>query len=163
MPEVIVDTFPLQYLHQLGLLDLLPFFYGGIIVPEAVVREIAVGRSLGVFLPDLAAFPWIEVRQIAGIAVLPLVSDLGAGETEVLALALESERPLVVLDDFLARRLAQRHGLAMTGTLGLLLKGKQVGRIDRMEPLLDRLEELRFRLDPETRASVLRQASEKSP
>jgi uncharacterized protein len=92
--------------------------------------------------------------------VLPLVSDLGAGEREVLALALEADQPLVVLDDALARRVARRLDLALTGTLGLLLKAKQAGRIDRLKPLLDRLEALNFRLDADTRLSVLRLASE---
>jgi len=160
MPEVIVDTSPLQYLHQLGLLDLLPDLYGEILIPESVVREIAAGRALGVALPELNTLPWIKVRRVAGLAVLPLVSDLGAGEREVLALALEADQPLVVLDDALARRVAGRLDLALTGTLGLLLKAKQAGRIARLEPLLDRLEALNFRLDPDTRLSVLRLAGE---
>jgi len=160
MPEVIVDTSPLQYLHQLGLLDLLPDFYGEILIPESVIREIAAGRALGVALPELNTLPWIKVRRVAGLAVLPLVSDLGAGEREVLALALEADQPLVVLDDALARRVAGRLDLALTGTLGLLLKAKQAGRIARLEPLLDRLEALNFRLDPDTRLSVLRLAGE---
>jgi uncharacterized protein len=160
MPEVIVDTSPLQYLHQLGLLDLLPDLYGEILIPASVVREIAAGRALGVALPELDTLPWIKVRRVEGLAVLPLVSDLGAGEREVLALALEADNPLVVLDDALARRVARRLDLAMTGTLGLLLKAKQAGRITRLEPFLDRLEALHFRLDRETRLSVLRLAGE---
>ena len=160
MPEVIVDTSPLQYLHQLGLLDLLPDLYGEIQIPESVVREIAAGRALGVALPELTTLPWIKIRRVVGLAVLPLVSDLGAGEREVLALALEADHPLVVLDDALARRVARRLDLALTGTLGLLLKAKQAGRIARLEPLLERLEALNFRLDPYTRLSVLRLAGE---
>jgi uncharacterized protein len=57
MPEVIVDTSPLQYLHQLGLLDLLPYFYEEILIPESVVQEIAAGRALGVALPELIPIP----------------------------------------------------------------------------------------------------------
>jgi len=160
MPEVIVDTSPLQYLHQLGHLDLLPFFYGNVLIPEAVVREIATGRAQGISLPDLAGLSWIQVRRVVGQSVLPLVSDLGAGEREVLALALEAKQPLVVLDDRLARRQAQRFNFSMTGTLGLLLKGKRSGQIDQLEPLLDRLATLNFRLDAATRASVLSLAGE---
>lgn len=98
--------------------------------------------------------------EVTNAALLPLVPDLGAGEREVLALALERSNPLVILDDGLARRFAQRLEIALTGTLGLLLKAKQVGRVERIEPLLDRLEALNFRLDPETRAHVLRVAGE---
>lgn len=132
-------------------------------MPEAVVREIAVGRTRGVDLPNLDVLPWVIVRRVEGRAILPLVSDLGAGEREVLALALERTHPLVILDDFLARRVAQRLELTMTGTLGLLLKGKQSGRIDRLEPLLNQLEDLRFRLDTATRALVLKLAGEGVP
>lgn len=160
MPEVFVDTSPLQYLHQLDLLDLLPSLYGEVSVPESVVREIVAGRAREVALPELKALPWVNVRRAASLAVLPLVADLGAGEKEVLALALESADSLVILDDFLARRVAQELGLKLTGTLGLLLKGKQLGRIDRVKPLLERLEALEFRLDVETRGSVLRLAGE---
>lgn len=160
MPEVIVDTSPLQYLYQLDLLDLLPESYGQVVIPESVAREIAAGHALGVALPDLRTLPWIKVRRVTSLAVLPLVFDLGAGETEVLALALESQGSLVVLDDALARRVAQRLALRLTGTLGVLLKGKQAGRIKELAPLLNQLERLHFHLDAQTRESVLKLADE---
>jgi predicted nucleic acid-binding protein len=39
MPEVIADTSPIQYLYQIGLLDMLNVLYGKIIIPEAVAEE----------------------------------------------------------------------------------------------------------------------------
>ena len=92
--------------------------------------------------------------------MLPLAAGLGIGEREVLALALESEDALVILDDSLARRFAQRLRLSSTGTLGLLLKAKQAGRVESIEPHIARLELLGFRLDASTRANVLRLAGE---
>ena len=53
MPEVICNTSPLQYLHQLEELRLLPALVGKVIVPPAVVAELTVGRELGVSLPEL--------------------------------------------------------------------------------------------------------------
>lgn len=160
MREVISNTSPLQYLYQLDLLDLLPALYGEIVVPYGVIKEIAAGRARSVSLPDPESIPWIRVREVATAALLPLIPDLGAGEREVLALALEGSDALVILDDALARRFAKRLEIALTGTLGLLLKAKQIGRVERIEPLLDQLEALNFRLDPETRAHVLRMARE---
>lgn len=61
-----------------------------ITVPKAVIRELELGRMLGVNLPEVEALDWLSVRQPASISTLPLVTDLGAGETEVLALALET-------------------------------------------------------------------------
>jgi len=56
LAEVIVNTSPLQYLYQVGQLDLFPKLFGRIIVPTAVMTELAEGRRLGVALPDPNAF-----------------------------------------------------------------------------------------------------------
>ena len=160
MPELICNTSPLQYLHQIGQLDLLPRLVNLLIVPTAVAAELAEGRRLGVDLPDPEALPWIIVREPRSQAVLPLMTDLGRGETAVLALALESGDAIVALDDALARRHAERLGLRLTGTLGLLLDAKRGGHIDAVMPLLDALQTLGFRLSATTRQAVLHLADE---
>ena len=91
---------------------------------------------------------------------MPLVTNLGAGEAEALMLALELREAVVVLDDALARRVAETLGLNVTGTLGLLLDAKRAGLITAVGPLLDQLEALRFRLAPHTRTAVLKLAGE---
>ena len=48
----------------------------------------------------------------------------------------------------------------MTGTLGILLDAKRAGLIDAVAPLLDALQQLRFRLSSSTRADVLKLAGE---
>lgn len=90
MPEVICNTSPLQYLHQLDLLHVLQALTEHIIILPAVVKELAVGRTQGVNLPDPTALEWVTVRQPASAPALPLVTDRGPGETEVLAPALET-------------------------------------------------------------------------
>jgi len=45
MPEVISNSSPIQYLHQIEQLDLLPGFYGAVTVPEAVADELAKGTA----------------------------------------------------------------------------------------------------------------------
>ena len=47
----IADTSPIQYLFQTGLLDLLPALYGEVILPEAVVSELASVLRLAGELP----------------------------------------------------------------------------------------------------------------
>jgi len=103
MPEVFCNTSPIQYLHQLDLLGLVHAFYGTVVVPEAVAREVEAGRIRGMKLPDLTTLPWLSVRQVPGQAVL-VPSDLDRGEWEVLALAVESQGSLAIRDDALARR-----------------------------------------------------------
>ncbi len=160
MREVISNTSPLQYLFQAELLNLLPALYGTIVVPSGVVEELAEGRARGVALPDPTTLPWVRVHRTTDTALLRIVADLDRGEREVLAIAKQTADPLAILDDGLARRYARLLGIPFTGTLGVLLKAKAAGHLVRVSPVLDRLDSLRFRLDAETRASVLRLANE---
>ncbi len=89
-----------------------------------------------------------------------MVTDLGPGEAEVLALGLESRDSIVVLDDALARRVAVRLGLRLTGTLGILLDGKRIGIVPAVGPALEKLQALGFRLAGHTRAAVMALAGE---
>jgi predicted nucleic acid-binding protein len=160
LPKAICDTSPLQYLHQLELLHVLPALTEDVIVPPAVVDELATGRALGINLPDVGELGWISVRHPISAAASPLVTDLGPGETEVLMLALELPDTVAVLDDALARRVAHTLNLKLTGTLGILIDAKRMGIISSVEPWLNRLQALRFHLAQHTRVAVLRLAGE---
>lgn len=160
MPDVICDTSPVQYLYQLGLLHILPALAERVIVPPAVVAELEIGRALGVSLPDLATLNWVLVRRPTSEPALALINDLGPGETQVLMLALESRKAVAVLDDALARHVAETLELLYTGTLGLLIDAKRAGLVEAVAPLLDQLQALRFRLAPHTQAAVLKLAGE---
>ncbi len=159
MPEVFCNTSPLQYLHQLGLLHLLREFYGRVTVPEAVAREVDAGLALGVTLPDVKTIEWITVRDVPSPPLFP-PGDLDRGEWEVLALAAQTPGSLVVIDDGLARRYARLHRIKFTGTLGVLLKAKQRGRILALQPIVAELEKLGFHLDAATRQAVTKLAGE---
>jgi len=160
VPEVICDVSPIQYLHQAGLLDLLRLRYGAITIPTAVAAELRAGTLRGVDLPAFEALDWMKTRQPAGRLLLPIVADLGAGEREVLALGTETPDSLVIPDDGLARQYARMLNLRLTGTLGVLLKAKEMGLLPAIAPVLERLQHLGFRMDPETRQAVLRLAGE---
>lgn len=160
MPEIICNTSPLQYLHQLGLLHLLPDLVGRVVVPSAVAGELSAGRAQGVDLPVPEKLEWITINTPRSAPAIPLVVDLGAGETEALALALESGNAEVLLDDALARRVAAMLGLTFRGTLGLLLDAKKARLVTEVRPLMDRLKSLGFRLSRNTERSVLELANE---
>jgi uncharacterized protein len=157
----VCNTSPLQYLHQTGLLTLLPALYGRLFVPPAVAAEIDAGRARGVDLPVLPGLPWLSVQPLQATALLPAVTDLGAGEREVLALSTEIHGALAILDDGLARRYAGLLGVPFTGTVGLLIRAKKEGLLPAVRPVLEQLVSLRFRLDPATRAGILRLVEEK--
>lgn len=160
MPEVISDTTPLQYLHQTGLLGTLQRLYGQIVVPEAVCRELAVGRQRGIDVPDPDEIAWMSVRRPK--RALADIGDtrLGEGESQTLALGTESRIALLLLDDKAARRCARLIGLAYTGTLGILVKARKAGFVGALLPIVNQLRGIGFHMDPHIRSAILRMAGE---
>jgi uncharacterized protein len=158
MRKVIVNTSPLQYLHQLGHLEVLQHLYGKIIAPSSVIGELMRGAEQGIDVPHCENYAWILKQAVRTRAYLPLVPRLGAGEKEAIALALEEQEAgnnvLVILDDGLARRFAAHAGLAITGTLGILLKARERGHIKAIMPLVERLAQFGFRCDATTREHI---------
>lgn len=160
MADIIVNTSPLQYLHQTGQLDLLQKLFGRIIVPGAVAAELAAGRRLGVSLPEPETLAWIDLRNPTSPVGGLLSWDLGAGEAAVLSLALEQSGSWVVLDDKLARQAAVHLNLPLLGTAGILLRAKKAGHLRLIQPVLNRLSDLGFRLTPATARNILHLAGE---
>jgi uncharacterized protein len=70
LPEVICNTSPLQYLHQLRLLHLLPALAGTVIIPSAVAEELVAGKRLGIDVPEVDKLEWLTIRQPMSAAVL---------------------------------------------------------------------------------------------
>ncbi|MGC9504594.1 DUF3368 domain-containing protein [Baaleninema sp.] len=155
MPNVITNTSAIQYLYQTQLLDLLPTLYDRVTIPQAVADELSEGRKLGVSLPNISDLPWVNFATPHNLSVLPEFPSLGLGEREVIALAMETPDALVVLDDNLARKVAKQIGIQLTGTLGILLKAKQMGDLQTVRPVVDRLEELGFRVSTSMRSRIL--------
>ncbi len=161
MPKtVICDTSVIFYLHRLRRLSLLRELYENIVVPQTVASELRQGLDEGEDVPDLAEYPWIQIRHIRIPKVIGLMTDLGPGEAGVLALALDHRDVLVVLDDLLARRIAKLQGLRLTGTAGILLKAKQQGYLKSFAPLIEQLKKLGFRLSNQMQQDILKLAGE---
>ena len=103
MPDIVCDTSAIQYLYQLELQHILPGLADRVLVPPSVVDEIEVGRAVGVPLPDLGDLEWVTVQRPASVAAIPLLTDLGPGEAEVLMLTVEQSNVVAVLDDAFRR------------------------------------------------------------
>lgn len=136
MPAVICNTSPLQYLYQSDGLELLAELFGQVQVPEAVAVELNEGRRRNVHLPDPTALPWLTIRSVRDRTLMPLVTNMGDGEMEVLALGLETPDALLILDDRRARRHALALGLKFSGTLGIMLLAKERGVLEAVKPVM---------------------------
>jgi predicted nucleic acid-binding protein len=141
VPEIISNTSPLLYLHRVGSLEWLPKLFSGVCTSTAVSQELHEGRRKGHDVPDLQALSWLEIIDPQTIPSEWLALDLGAGELSVLALALENPDRYVLLDDGLARRVAQAAGLTVWGTLKVLLEAQSQGLTGDIESYLDKLQE----------------------
>lgn len=122
-------------------MPLLQQLYGRIIVPQAVIGELQAGQQEGYDVPDCDAYSWMRIKTVALPSVLKLITNLGPGEAEALALALTQPADLVILDDSLARQVAASQHIHYTGTLGILIQAKQRGLIDAVMPLVDAIQQ----------------------
>ena len=160
MPEAITNTSPLLYLHRIGTVNWLRELFSTIVVPSAVVRELQGGRERGYDVPDPADHAWLQIAVPAAVPSEWLALDLGPGELAVLALGLEDRRRIVLLDDGLARRIAQAARLQVWGTLTVLLESKRRGLTDAIAPHLRRLEVAGMWISGSLRERVLALADE---
>lgn len=135
----IVDASPLILLGKIARLDLLRVGGPEVVVPGAVLEEVGGHEPDEAAAQEIVLASWIRVAPSAPIPSSIQAWDLGAGETAVLALALDDRDCEVILDDRDAKRCAQTLGISMRGTLGLVLLAKQLGEVPAARPLVDQL------------------------
>lgn len=137
---VVSNTSPLTNLAAIGQFHLLETLYAQIWIPEAVVSEL---NANGVQWPgsrQTRQAPWIRRQRVTNRAlVTTLQGDLDQGEAEAIALALELQADLLLIDEKEGRRTAQRLGLRVTGVVGLLVEAKAQAKLNQIRPLLDSL------------------------
>ena len=116
MPRVIIaDANCLILLEKIGALHLLHQLYGQLLMTDTVAAE------YGLSLPT-----WVVVQAVQNarqVQVLALTLD--PGEVSAIALALKQPECLLIIDEQRARGVAQQLGLAITGSLGVLLEAKK--------------------------------------
>lgn len=126
---VVADTSPISYLALIGQADLLRTLFGEVQVPPAVLSELShpgappeVQRLLHP-LPD-----WI--RETAVPDTLAGLENLDPGERQALQLACALGADLVLIDESRGRMAAEKLGLAVVGTIGILERAASKGLLD---------------------------------
>jgi len=156
---VVNNNTPLVALWTLGRLDLLRDLFGTVLVPEAVHREF-VATEREDRRAALRQAPWVEVRPLTYPRRVLTYTGLDRGEVEVLALAEETDARLVLLDERKARRFARRLGRSLTGTVGILLLAKEVGRVESVAESLQALRAAGLHLAPALVRQAMQMAGE---
>ena len=106
------------------------------------------------------------VDEMVGALEVPMVGgvDDAQGELDSVAELLDSDRVTLRVERDVLQcapgTVEQLDALRLASFLGLLIDGKRSGLIPTVEPLLDELHDLGFRLSSSTRAAVLQFARE---
>jgi predicted nucleic acid-binding protein len=133
---IIADTSCLIALTNIELLDILKKMCSTVVVTPEIAGE------YGEPLPD-----WIKIEAVKNTPILETIQhDLDRGESSAIALAMETEDALLILDEKKARSYAKRHNLTHTGTIGLLLDAYQEHLLEDIETIIDKLHNIGFRM-----------------
>jgi predicted nucleic acid-binding protein len=154
---VVADTSPLNYLIQIDSDPLLPRLYESIVIPSAVMGELADARAPLAVRQWLAHVPpWLEVKLLSAPPE-PALAYLGPGEREAIQLCEELKADLLLIDERDGRLEARQRGLLTTGTLGVLLAAGELGLIAPGKAYRRLVEETSFRVSAALEATFLEQ------
>jgi predicted nucleic acid-binding protein len=160
MPKIVSNTTPIISLLKIGKLQILKDLYETIFIPQEVYNEIEVGKDKK-FYTNLSKIEWIKIEKIQNSKSLSYFLDLDKGEAEAIVLAAEIEADLIIMDEALGRFHAKHAGLKVTGTIGILLKAKQLGLVPELKPLLLELRYKAVWLSDNFMQEILKLANEK--
>lgn len=132
--KVVSDTSCITTLLKAGRLELAEALFRALQVPTGVWEELSAYHL---------QIPSFVQRADTGGRPPPTsgLDELGRGEAEAIALALQVSADLLLTDDQEAARAARQRGLKVIGTVGLILLAKRRGMISSVRQILDLLEE----------------------
>ena len=142
---VISDTTPIVSLIKISRIDLLEKLFGEVCIPEAVFRELTtntVFESEAEIVKNSPFLKTIPVKNRKSLEILQAASGLDDGESEAIILADELKSDILVIDERKGRKVAQKLGITITGTIGILIQAHDE-KIISTEDIKIYLEQLR--------------------
>jgi predicted nucleic acid-binding protein len=151
MPRyVIADASVFILFDKIDRLDILKGVYQKVITTPEIANE---------FKKPLPEWITLETAKDKKYQTF-LQTQIDSGEASAIALAIEKDESLLILDDLKARKLAKRLGLKFTGTLGVINRAKELGYIDKIKPIVDKLKGTDFRIADIILENLLRRNKE---
>ncbi|MEN9382107.1 MAG: hypothetical protein RI940_988 [Bacteroidota bacterium] len=145
--KVYVDTSVLILLFKINQLNLLLLLYRNVYITEEIRVEYRDA------IPN-----WILVESSSTETSENF--DLDKGEASLINNVIKYKNSLLIIDDAKARRVAKKLNLNFIGTIGIIIKAKQLGYINKIKPLLEKMNLTNFRLAPDIQAKALLLAGE---
>ncbi len=147
---ILVDTSCFILLDKITELSILQLMSDQVVATSTVMNEF--GKSL----PE-----WVIIKDVEHKTYQKILEiEVGKGEASTIALGLELPDSLLVLDDWKARKFAEKLGLQFTGTFGLIIKAKTTGKILSVKPILEKIRDTNFRFSQSMINEVLKESGE---
>ncbi len=147
---IIADTSVLIALTNINELEILQKVYKTIAITPEVLNE------FGETIPK-----WIKVEEVKDRKKIDILKlELDKGEASSLALAIEKNNCLLIIDERKGRKIAKRIGLNIIGLLGVLIKAKEQNIFSEIKPILEKLEKVDFRISQELKSRILKRIAE---
>ena len=161
---VVSNTSPICNLAIIGRLSLLRSQYGRVLVPPAVVSELAALSHLAARASIDSAYHegWLAREAIPSPnALQELRMKLDRGEAEAIALAAAKNADLLLIDERLGRAEARNRKLNIAGVLGVLLEARFSAQLPSVRDEIRKLRiEAHFFISPEIESFIISQAGE---
>ena len=161
--KIVCNASVLIGLSSIGKLSLLrERFPQGILIPEAVRREVIDEGEGRPGASEISESEWIKIHKVEDKRIVELLlGELDKGEAEAIALAREMGAGIILLDERDARRAAKRMKLKVLGTVGMLIWAKKVGKLQSLKKELNDLRHHgRFRIGQAIYERALREVGE---
>lgn len=152
---VVSDTSPLNYLVLIGQISILPTLYSRVLIPPSVYEELGAPETPEAVREWRANLPgWIVV--LSDQPAPDIGSNyLHAGERDAISLALNIQADALIIDERRGREEAEKRGLKIIGTLGVIIAAHERDLLDLTETF-DRLRQTTFHVSSKLLAAILR-------
>jgi len=127
---VVSNSSPLIALARVHQLDLLRQLFVRVHIADEVHDEVVIRGAGRAAATAVGTAGWIEIHPAAdpvAFRELERQNPLGKGELATLVLARSLRAGLALIDERMARRLAQARGVPVMGCIGILERGHQKG------------------------------------
>ena len=159
--EIVINTSRLiAIVAAMGDFNVLESLYTNVLVPFEVSQEILIGGTTGLGVTEFQADFWLQ-KQTVPVNIYPiLLNSLDIGEASVIQLALNKNISTVCIDEAVGRRIARLSGLAVTGSIGILLRAKKEGYPLSIKTAIEKMLNHNIRLSQRVIDFALKEADE---
>ncbi len=146
---IIADTSCLIIFTKIQQLDVLNVLFSDIVITPQIQLEFNNN------LPN-----WIKINKANELLVRSINNQLDLGESSAIALALETEKHLLILDDLKARKFAKSANLNIIGTVGIIAKAAIENHIDAVDTF-NKIQNTNFRISDKLLEKILNEIKTK--